>query len=80
MSNLYNKIKGGEIPPIGYQCLCNYGGLVIYQINGATCISAFDFGNGIEGIKETSIHYARSGRAYIIRYQKAYYFDEIIRG
>ena len=80
MSNLYNKIRGGEIHPIGIKPLCNFGGLLIYQINTDTCISAFNFGNGVEGIRETSIHYSMSGRPYIIRYQKAYYLDEIMRG
>ena len=80
MSNLYNKIRGGEIRPIGIKPLCNLGGLLIYEINSNTCVSAFNFGNGVEGIRETSIHYSMSGRPYIIRYQKAYYFDEIMRG
>lgn len=79
MSSLYNKIRGGEIHPIGYQCLCNFGGLVVYQINNDTCISGFDYGNGVQGLRETSIHYTMSGRPYIIRYQHAYYFDEIMR-
>ena len=80
MSNLYNKIRGGEIHPIGVKPLSNWGGLLIYQINSDTCISAFNFGEGVQGIRETSIHYSMSGRPYIIRYQKAYYFDEIMRG
>ena len=79
MSTLYNKIRGGEIHPIGIKSLSNWGGLLIYEINSNTCISAFNFGSGVEGIRETSIHYSISGRAYIIRYQKAYYFDEIER-
>lgn len=80
MRNFYNKIKGGDIRPIGTKPLGNFGGLLVYQINGDTCISAFNFGNGVQGIRETSIHYSMSGRPYIIRYQKAYYFDEIMRG
>lgn len=79
MSSFYNKIKGGDIRPIGVLGLGNYGGLVIYEINANTCVSAFDFGDGVTGIRETSIHYTLSGRAYIIRHQKAYYFDEIMR-
>ena len=79
MSNFYNKIRGGEIHPKGVMCLSNWGGLAIYEINSDTCVSGFDFGKGVKGIRETSIHYTISGRAYIIRYQKAYYFDEIMR-
>ena len=80
MSKLYNEIRDGKIRPIGIQAFSNFGGLLIYQINNDTCVSAFNFGNGVEGIRETSIHYSKSGRPYIIRYQKAYYFDEIMRG
>lgn len=79
MSNFYNKIRGGEIHPIGVKCLSNWGGLVIYQINNDTCVSGFDYGDGVQGLRETSIHYSYTGRPYIIRYQKAYYFDEIER-
>ncbi len=79
MSSFYSKIMGGDIHPIGFLGLGNYGGLVIYEINANTCVSAFDFGNGVTGIRETSVHYSMSGRPYIIRHQKAYYFDEIMR-
>ena len=79
MSKLYDKIRGGEIHPIGVIGLSNWGGLAIYEINTDTCVSGFDFGDGIQGLRETSIHYSYSGRPYIIRYQKAYYFDEIMR-
>lgn len=79
MSKLYNEIRDGKIRPIGTQVLCNFGGLCIYYLNSDSCISGFDFGEGVQGIRETSIHYTTSGRAYIIRYQKAYYFDEIMR-
>ena len=79
MSTFYNKIRGGEIHPIGTHAICNYGGLLIYEINNNTCVSAFNFGNGVVGVRETSIHYTMTGRPYIIRYQKAYYLDEIMR-
>lgn len=79
MSKLYNDIRDGKIRPIGTQVLCNFGGLFIYYLNSDSCISGFDFGEGVQGIRETSIHYTTSGRAYIIRYQTAYYFDEIMR-
>ena len=79
MSKLYNKIRGGEVRPIGVMCLSNWGGLAIYEINNDTCVSGFDFGEGVQGIRETSIHYSMSGRPYIIRYQKPYYLDEIMR-
>ena len=79
MSNLYNKIRGGEIHPIGIKPLSNRDDLLVYEINNDVCISAFNFGNGVEGLRETSIHYSMSGRPYIIRYQQAFYLDEIMR-
>ena len=61
---------------------CNFGGLVVLSINqdfNNTVTSGFDFGNGLQGVRTTSIHYTITGRPYIIRYQKAYYLDEMIR-
>ena len=61
---------------------CNFGGLVVLSINqdfSNTVTSGFDFGDGLQGVRTTSIHYTTTGRPYIIRYQKAYYLDEMIR-
>ena len=52
----------------------NFGGLVVLSINQGfdnTVTSGFDFGNGLQGVRTTSIHYTATGRPYIIRYQKA---------
>ena len=79
MSKYHNGQK--DYTPIGTMCLSNWGGLVILSIdyNTDTITSAFDYGNGLQGIKTTPIHYTDLNRPYIIRYQQAYYLDEIER-
>lgn len=64
---------------VGYYPICNSGGLVIVSIDIAsdTCYSCFSFGNGPEYCRRTEIHYTRGGRAYIRRFNRRYYFDEI---
>ena len=66
---------------IGTYTLCNYGGLAIISIDAAsdTCYSCFDFGNGPESARRTQVFYSNSGRAYIRRYNRRYYFDQIMR-
>lgn len=66
---------------IGVHALSNFGGLAIVSIDHAsdTCYSCFDFGNGPENARRTKICYTDSGRAYIRRYNRRYYFDEIMR-
>ena len=57
-----------------------YGGLVVLDdVTGDSITSAFDYGNGLQGIRTTPIHYTPTGRAYIIRYQHPYYLDEIFK-
>lgn len=77
----YDKIYRGEVAPIGVMGLSNWGGLEVFEINEQfnTCISGFNWGEETKDVRETSIHFSYSGRPYIIRYQKAYYFDEIER-
>jgi len=61
---------------------CNFGGLVLLSNNQGfnnTVTSGFDYGDGLRGVRTTSIHYTATGRPYIIRYQKAYYLDEMIK-
>lgn len=74
----YNGIK----KPVGGLCLCNFGGLVVFEIIYGIddyCISGFDFGDGVKDIRTTKIHYTTSGRNYIIRGKNRCYFDEIMR-
>ena len=66
---------------IGLYTLCNFGGLAIISIDpsGDTCYSCFDYGDGPINTRRTQIHYSSSGRAYIRRYNRRYYFDQIMR-
>lgn len=68
--------------PIGALPLSNFGGLVVLAINYGvyvTAVSAFEWGDGYQGIRETRIHETPAGRAYIRRYSVRYYMDQIIR-
>lgn len=71
----------GVTYPIATYPLGNFGGVLIYSINDIfnTIVSAFDFGDGVQGIRETSIHTDNNGRQYFIRYQHKYYIDEFVR-
>lgn len=66
---------------IGVYPMSNFGGLAIVSVDPAsdTCYSCFDFGEGPQNLRRTQIYYTNSGRAYIRRYNRRYYFDEIMR-
>ena len=66
---------------IGIYPMSNFGGLAIVSVDPAsdTCFSCFDWGEGPQDFRRTKIYYTNSGRAYIRRYNRRYYFDEIMR-
>lgn len=66
---------------IGVYPMSNFGGLAIVSIDEATetCLSCFDWGDGPQNIRRTQIYYTSNGRSYIRRYNRRYYFDEIMR-
>lgn len=68
--------------PVGIMPTGNYGGLVVLAINYGiddSLTTGFDFGDGLQGVRTTPIHTDINGRDYIIRYQRAYYLDDIQR-
>ena len=72
--------------PVGVYGLCNWGGLVVYDIapedlthGGADFVTGFDFGNGLKSLRHSRVHYTMSGRAYITKKGVRYYLDEIMR-
>jgi len=65
--------------PVGVYTLCNYGGLVILSLEGDQATAAFDFGNGYENIRRHTVYYTYTGRAYIRKGGRRYYFDQIMR-
>jgi hypothetical protein len=65
--------------PIGIYTLCNFGGLVILDMDDEKATAAFNFGDGYTQIRRHTIYYTFTGRAYIRKNGRRYYFDQIIK-
>lgn len=65
--------------PIGVYALCNFGGLAILDMDGEKATAAYNFGDGYKQIRRHTIYYTFTGRAYIRKNGRRYYFDQIIR-
>ena len=65
--------------PVGLYTLCNFGGLVVLDIDDEKATAAFDFGDGYQQIRRHTIFYTYTGRAYIRKGGTRYYFDQIMR-
>lgn len=65
--------------PIGIFTLCNFGGLAILDIDDDKATAAYNFGDGYKQIRRHTIHYTYTGRAYIRKSGRRYYFDQIIK-
>ena len=74
---LKEKYKNAD--PVGVYVLCNYGGLVILDMDDEKATVAFDFGEGYKQIRRHNIYYTYTGRAYIRKCGTRYYFDQIMR-
>ena len=70
-----------ENRPSGVLPLSNWGGVAVWILDGYgdECIAAYDFGGGPDHVHRHAIHVAPSGREYIKKGGRRYYFDEIIR-
>lgn len=79
MSKYCKQTSTGDLRPLATLPLSNFGGIAIYHIDGELITTGFDYGNGVQGLKTTSLHTDINGRFYIIRYQQAYYIDEFLR-
>ena len=68
--------------PVGTFTLCNFGGLeileIIYGIEDKA-VACFNYGCGRIDIRKHKIYTTSSGRSYIRKQNKRYYFDEIMR-
>lgn len=75
--------KYTDVRPIGVLCLSNWGGLEILDLvdkNGELAVVAcFDFGNGRQQTRRHVIRYTLTGRAYIRKNGRRYYFEDIMR-
>ena len=74
---LKEKYKNAD--PVGVYVLNNFGGLVILDMDDEKATAAFDFGDGYTQIRRHTIFYTYTGRAYIRKNGRRYYFDQIMR-
>lgn len=65
--------------PIGVYIENNYGGLAILSIEDEQAVAGYHFGEGYKQIRRHTIFYTYTGRAYIRKNGRRYYFDQIIR-
>lgn len=65
--------------PMGVYPMCNFGGLAILAIESDTAIAAFNWGEGYKQIRRHTIFYTYTGRAYIRKSGRRYYFDQIMK-
>lgn len=65
--------------PAGIYTLCNFGGLAILDYDDEQAIAAYNFGDGNKKIRRHKIYYTYTGRAYIRKNGRRYYFDQIIK-
>lgn len=66
--------------PVGLYPINNFGGLAILDIINDECaVCAWHYGDGYESIRRHQIFYTYTGRAYIRKNGRRYYFDQIIR-
>lgn len=78
MTPLYKQYS--DAAPVGVYPLCNFGGLVILDILGdEQAVAAWSYGDGLQGIRRHQIYTTFTGRAYIRKGGRRYYFDQIIR-
>jgi len=68
-----------NIKPVAVLGLCNFGGIAIYSINEDFVVSGFDFGNGVENVRETKIYTRLDGSSYFRRYGTIYNLSDFIR-
>lgn len=65
--------------PMGVHTLNNFGGLAILDIDGEKATAAYNFGDGYKQIRRHNIYYTFTGRAYIRKSGRRYYFDQILK-
>lgn len=79
MTPLYKQYENAA--PVGVYTICNLGGLAILNISpdGESAVCAWHFGEKYENVRRHKINYTFTGRAYIRKGGRRYYFDQIIR-
>ena len=79
MIPLYKQYENAA--PVGVYTICNFGGLAILDISsdGESAVCAWSFGDGYQNIRRHKINYTFTGRAYVRKNGRRYYFDQIMR-
>ena len=79
MTPLYKQYE--RVTPIGVYGICNFGGLAVLNISddGEQAVCAWHFGEKYENVRRHKIHTTHTGRAYINKGGRRYYFDQIMR-
>lgn len=67
--------------PVGVYGMNNFGGLAILELDssGESCIAAWSYGDGYTSTRRHTIRYTYTGRAYIRKNGRRFYFDQITR-
>ena len=68
--------------PIGYYCMCNFGGIVFFSPdNDEDCDLIVAYHNGQEYSKFTKhiIHHTANYRSFIVKGKSRVYLDEVMR-
>jgi hypothetical protein len=69
-----------DAAPVGIYPINNFGGLAVLDIiDGETAVCAWHYGDGYESIRRHQIYYTFTGRAYIRKRGRRYYFDQIMK-
>jgi hypothetical protein len=79
MIPLYKQYENAA--PVGVYTICNFGGLAILEIDESSesAVCAWSYGDGYQNIRRHKIHYTYTGRAYVRKNGRRYYFDQIMR-
>lgn len=67
--------------PVGVYGICNFGGLAVLDIdsNAESAVCAWSFGEGYTQVRRHKIYITYTGREYIRKNGRRYYFDQITR-
>ena len=69
-----------DAAPVGVYPVNNFGGLAVLDIiDDETAVCAWHYGDGYESIRRHQIFYTYTGRAYIRKRGRRYYFDQITK-
>ena len=79
MTPLYKQFENAA--PVGVYVLSNFGGLAVLNISddGEEAVCAWHWGDGYQNIRRHRIHTTYTGRAYVRKGGRRYYFDQIMR-